>query len=386
MSTGLRLAAVVPAAGLSSRMGRLKPALPLGGSTVLALAVACLRAGGADDIVAVTGREPETVAALAREAGARVVHNPDFQEGMFSSMLAGVRALPPDADAFFVLPADIPLVRPATVRLLAQALAARPGSLVVYPRFGGERGHPPLIGAALAPRILGHDGQGGLRAVLAAVENESPELAMDVDTADAGTLLDLDRPEDYEAAQQRMRAPHLPLPREVEALWNIAGTPGPTRAHCRAVARAAWLMAGALNARRAETGAPPLDPALAEAAGLLHDVAKGRANHEEQGALIVVRHGFGALAPAIAAHRDLPLAPDAPLTERELVFLADKYVRGESLVPLEQRYREKIEQWGREPHVRDEIEDRMRRAQTVRNRLAEEMGTDPHTLLARGIS
>jgi hypothetical protein len=93
-------------------MGALKPALALGGSTVLECAVACLREAGAVDVVVVTGREADAVAALARRAGARPVHNPRYAEGMFGSMTTGVAALGPEVEAFFVLPADTPLVRP----------------------------------------------------------------------------------------------------------------------------------------------------------------------------------------------------------------------------------------------------------------------------------
>lgn len=374
---GLRLGAVVPAAGLSSRMGRLKPALPLCGTTLLQRAVSVLRRGGAQHVAVVTGREPDTVAALAREAGAEPVHNPRFEEGMFTSVAAGVAALPPGLDAFFVLPADIPLVRPATVRLLAEAFSAVPCA-VLHPRFRGQRGHPPLLRADLAPAILAHDGTGGLRAVLEAHEAE----ARDLDTADAGILLDLDRPEDYEDALARAETRRLPRPEEIEALWDLAGTPPDTRDHCRAVARAAGVLARALTAAAPQM-LSDMDPALAEAAGLLHDVAKGRPGHEEQGALLVSRHGFCALGPAIAAHRDLGPPADGRPTERDAVFLADKFVRGTQVLPLEERYREKLERWGGDPEVRRAIEGRLGRARAVRDQAQGLAGTDLYDLLRR---
>lgn len=367
-----RLGAVVPAAGLSSRMGRLKPALALGPSTVLECAVACLREAGVAEIVAVTGREAEAVAALARRAGARPVHNPDFERGMFCSVAAGVAALPDGLDGFFVLPADIPLVRPATVALVAEAFFAGPADWAV-PTFRGERGHPPLLSPTLIPRILNHDGTGGLRAVL-----DGPGLAaLEVPVADAAVLLDLDHPGDYERARELAARREVPEPEEVQALWDIAGTPPQTRAHCRAVGRAAAALARAVGG---------LDPALAEAAGLLHDVAKGERRHEEAGGRLLHRHGFAALAPLVAAHRDLDLAPDAPLTEREMVFLADKFVRGTTALPAERRYGEKIEQWSHDPEARRAIEGRLKRALAVRDRVRGAAGRDLLELVEEALS
>lgn len=373
----LRLGAVVPAAGLSSRMGALKPALALGGATVLECAVACLREAGAVDVVVVTGREADAVAALARRAGARPVHNPRYAEGMFGSVVTGVGALGPEVDTFFVLPADTPLVRPATCRAVAAALAAGDADWAV-PCFAGRRGHPPVVRARLIPAILGHGGGGGLRAVL-----EAPGVAVaEVPVPDAAVLMDLDEPGDYQQAVALATRRHVPLPGEVDMLWALAGTPEATRAHCRAVGRAAAALARALNARRGTPERPePLDPALAEAGGLLHDLAKGHKGHEAEGGRLLAAWGFAELAPLVAAHRDLELAPGAAIRERELVFLADKLVRGQEPVPVARRYDEKIAQWGHEPEVRREIEARKARALAVAARVCELLGPGAPELL-----
>jgi CTP:molybdopterin cytidylyltransferase MocA len=374
---GLRLGAVVPAAGLSSRMGRLKPALPLGTATVLECAVACLREAGAAEVVVVTGREADTVGALARRAGARPVHNPRYAEGMFGSMTTGMAALGPEVDAFFVLPADTPLVRPATCRAVAGALAAS-GADWAVPRFAGRRGHPPVLRSRLIPTLAGHGGAGGLRAAL-----EAPGLrAVDVDVPDAAVLLDLDEPGDYERAVALAARRHVPRAGEVEMLWTLAGTPEATRAHCRAVGRAAAALARALNARPGGPAASaPLDPALAEAGGLLHDLAKGHRRHEAEGGRLLAAWGFTALAPLVADHRDLDLAPGARPGERELVFLADKLVRGEEPVPVARRYDEKIAQWGHDPEVRRAIEARKARALAVEARVRGLLGPGAPDLL-----
>jgi CTP:molybdopterin cytidylyltransferase MocA len=188
--------AIILAAGFSSRMGRHKPLLPLGGFTLLERAARLFRSAGVENVLAVAGHRRGETRAEASRLGLACKENPTPEAGMFSSVLAGLRALPAEARAFFLLPVDIPLVRPGTVRAL---LAARneaperePG--VVYPVHGGERGHPPLIDAGLVPAILRHaarGGAGGLRPVLEAAP------ALDVPVGDPGILLDMDTPEAY---------------------------------------------------------------------------------------------------------------------------------------------------------------------------------------------
>jgi CTP:molybdopterin cytidylyltransferase MocA len=355
-----RAEALVLAAGLSERMGGFKPLLPLAGKTALERCVALFQEAGVESVRVVAGHRAEEVEAAARMAGAAAVRNPDFTAGMFSSVRAGVAALDPEAEVFFVLPVDIPLVRPSTVRrLLETAESAAGGDSwdILYPTFWGERGHPPLIRAGLAPAILGHAGKGGLRRVLA----EREERAWDLPVADAGVLRDMDLARDYAAAQERAERLDIPTDEEIAVLWDLAGTPMATREHCRAVARAAAGLCAALA--RAGAG---VDEALAQAAALLHDVAKGSRSHEAAGAAFLDAHGFARVAAVVAAHRDLRLGSGAAFTAREVVFLADKLVRGVEPAPLELRYQEKLEQWAHDPVVHAEISGRLDRARAVR--------------------
>ena len=359
----MQVEALILAAGLSERMGAFKPLLPLAGPSALERCVALFRAAGVGRVSVVCGHRGGETAAAARAAGAAAVPNPDFAQGMYSSVRAGVAALDPASEAFFVLPVDIPLVRPATVRRLLEAAeaAGEGGWDVFYPVFAGARGHPPLLAARLAPAVLEHSGRGGLRAVLEAREAAARDLAV----ADAGVLRDMDRSEDYAAMAERAARLEIPTDEEIAALWDLAGTLQETRDHCRAVARAAAGLGAAL-----ERAGQPVDGDLARAAALLHDLAKGQRRHEEAGARFLERHGLAALAPSVAGHRDLALGPGEPFTAREVVFLADKLVRGVESVPLEQRYREKMDQWAHDPAVQAEISGRLDRARDVAARFA----------------
>jgi putative nucleotidyltransferase with HDIG domain len=366
MTTGF--AAIIPAAGLSSRMGRFKPLLPLDGGTVLSRCVRLFKACGVERVVVVTGKRADEVAACAMEAGAVAVHNPAFEQGMYSSVLTGVRALMPETEGFFMLPADIPLVRPETVlRLLDEFRRARP--TVLYPRFKGERGHPPCIGAEAVSAILAHGGDGGLRAVLDGFEAD----ARDLDVADFGTVHDLDHPEDYELALA-VAGIGYPLEDECAELFRLYGVSDHILGHCRAVAAVAVALCGRLNDRLADRpGAVRLDPGLVLGAALTHDIGKGTKRHEAAGAELLRAHGFPDAADIVAAHFDLTLGDDAPVTEKEVVFLADKLVRCHGPVPLEGRYLEKVAMYRHEEGAEEAILGRLERARAVMARIDREM-------------
>ncbi len=114
-----RTAAVVLAAGRSSRMGTSKPLLQVGQVTAIERVVSSLRAAGAGQVVVVTGHNPEALLPVLSRLQVDRAHNPDYDSGMFSSVRAGAAALSADVDAFFVLPVDCPLVTPRVLRLLA---------------------------------------------------------------------------------------------------------------------------------------------------------------------------------------------------------------------------------------------------------------------------
>lgn len=192
MEASRHLGALVLAAGYSSRMGRFKPLLPFGRSSVIESAIELLRQAGVGDIAAVVGYRAAELQPLLNRLGVRCVLNPAYDRGMYSSVLAGFRSLPGDIAACFLLPGDMPGVQSGTIRLLADDYAIHQAP-VTYPVAGGRRGHPPLIANTVFPAILDSDGAGGLKSVLAAYNSASRE----VEVEDSGIHLDLDTPEQY---------------------------------------------------------------------------------------------------------------------------------------------------------------------------------------------
>ncbi len=186
-----RLAGIILAAGMSARMRRLKPLLPLGDTTVTGHVIATLQNAGVE-VLLVLGYRHQEIEAAVKNRPSRVVYNPDYEQGMFSSVCAGVRRLDPGCRAFFILPVDIPLVKTDTIQQLVDAGKTHPEN-IVYPVFNGQRGHPPLIPSSLIPGILGWKKEGGLKTFLQSYEKS----ALDVPVNDRFILVDIDTLEDY---------------------------------------------------------------------------------------------------------------------------------------------------------------------------------------------
>lgn len=190
------IAAIVLAAGASTRMGRQKLTLPLGdGRPLVRAAVERVLAAGLDDVVVVTGREAEAVAGALRDLPVRIASNPRYAEGQSTSVRAGLDALAPGTEAAVIVLGDQPLADPRVIRRLVATFQAthRPIAVPVY-RDG--RGNPALFAAALFEELRAVTGDRGGRDVIA----RDPARVAEV-VVDAPMPADVDTPEDYEAAR-----------------------------------------------------------------------------------------------------------------------------------------------------------------------------------------
>ena len=145
---------------------------------------------GADDAVAAAARVFAERAGQA--ARLRVVHCPDHAEGMGATLRAGTAALPSNAAGAFVFLGDMPLIPPAILPALADAVAA--GASAAAPIFEGRRGHPVLFARALLPQLASLSADEGARRVL---QGLGAALTL-VPTNDPGVLADVDLPTDLD--------------------------------------------------------------------------------------------------------------------------------------------------------------------------------------------
>jgi molybdenum cofactor cytidylyltransferase len=195
-----RLEAIVLAGGAGARFGGGKLTAPWRGGALIDGALAAAFAAPVRSVVVVTGADAgvePAAQALAERLGQsgrlRIVHCPEHAEGMGATLRAGVAALPPDAAAVYVFLGDMPLIPPAILPLLADAVAG--GAPAAAPVFEGQRGHPVLFSAALLPELAKSKGDEGARQVLRGLGDR---LALP-ESKDRGVLVDIDRPGDIDA-------------------------------------------------------------------------------------------------------------------------------------------------------------------------------------------
>ncbi|NHX35569.1 MULTISPECIES: nucleotidyltransferase family protein [Halolamina] len=191
------LLGLITAAGKSTRMGGFpKPLLTVDRQRFVERLIEQYREAGVDDVVVVLGYEADEVRSRADLSGARVVENERYEEGMLSSVRAGVReAQALDADGLLLSPVDYPVIPAAVIRTVVGAFAADRTADVIQPTTDGERGHPPLFAASTFDALL-HDPateEEGARAVVYADQTDTREVPVD----DARIFVDVDTPAAY---------------------------------------------------------------------------------------------------------------------------------------------------------------------------------------------
>lgn len=187
-----KIAAIVLAAGRSSRMGRNKLLLDLDGTPIVAHVVAQAAAAGFSEIVVVTGHQAGKVKAALPDTAAHLVEARDYASGMAASLKAGLKALSPSADAALILLGDMPLVSTDLIRTILAAYNPLEGRAIVLPVAEGKRGNPALFDRRFFAEMLALEGDVGARHIIASnaewvaeVPAPAREIFVDVDTPDA---------------------------------------------------------------------------------------------------------------------------------------------------------------------------------------------------------
>ena len=149
---GRRIAAIVLAAGRSTRMGGPNKLLAeISGRPLVRIAAQEALASQARPVIVVTGHQRERVEAAVSSLEVVLVHNPDFANGLSTSLKAGIAAVPADADGAIVCLGDMPQVDAKLIDRLLAAFDPEKGALVVVPTVDGKRGNPAVCRAAFFP-------------------------------------------------------------------------------------------------------------------------------------------------------------------------------------------------------------------------------------------
>jgi molybdenum cofactor cytidylyltransferase len=187
-----RVAAVVLAAGRSTRMGGPNKLLAeIGHRPLVRIAVEEALASRARPVIVVTGHQREEIETALAGLPVRFVHNPDFADGLGTSVKAGIAAVPADADGAILCLGDMPQVDASLIDRLIAAFDPDRGALVVMPTFEGRRGNPVLWSRRFFPDLTAIEGDVGARHLIGRYSEAVIEVPLEGNAA----LVDVDTPE-----------------------------------------------------------------------------------------------------------------------------------------------------------------------------------------------
>jgi molybdenum cofactor cytidylyltransferase len=189
------LTAIILAAGSSRRMGRNKLLLPYRGKPLLAYVTGNILSAGIDSIIVVTGHDAALIGEALKGLPVKLVHNPRYEEGMTSSIQAGVSAA--DGEGYMICLSDMALIAPEEYALLKNAFNRqhrRDNACIIQPAYDNQVGNPVIFSAAWRQAILEHTHPEGCKDIV----RSHPDNVYRVEMNSASILQDLDWPEDYD--------------------------------------------------------------------------------------------------------------------------------------------------------------------------------------------
>ena len=186
----MKFAAVVLAAGRSTRMQANKLLADLNGKPLLATTIEQIQASGVDEIVVVTGHDAEAVAAALSHTKVVIIHNPQYAGGLSTSVRCGIAAVR-NFDAAFICLGDMPLIRAADMQRMMLKFNVEQGRIVIAPTYRDQLGNPVLWGSKHFTALMELEGDRGARSLLEAQREQITEIAVEHE----GILLDADTPD-----------------------------------------------------------------------------------------------------------------------------------------------------------------------------------------------
>ncbi len=186
-----RVAAIVLAAGSSSRMRTNKMLADFRGQPMVRASVANIVASSVSRVVVVTGHEQGKVESVLADLPVQSVHNPFFADGLSTSLRCGLQAVADDADAVIICLADMPLVQPALIDKLIAAFNPTEHRSIIVPTHKGQLGNPVLWGREHFVRLMALEGDRGARQLVTQFKSD----AVEIDAGSDAVLRDADTPE-----------------------------------------------------------------------------------------------------------------------------------------------------------------------------------------------
>ncbi|MEN8203558.1 MAG: nucleotidyltransferase family protein [Bacteroidota bacterium] len=190
--------AIILAAGSSRRMGTQKLLLPFRKSTIIETVVDHVLSSKIKNVLVVLGPDPQKVKDVLAQKDLKFCHNQHHEEGMLSSVICGIRALPDEAEAALIYLGDQPEISAEVTNRVMEAYNDELFGIVI-PVYNYRRGHPLLVDMKYRREIEKLDLEQGLRAL----RHHFPEDVLEVEVDEPGILVDIDTQEDYSNATKK---------------------------------------------------------------------------------------------------------------------------------------------------------------------------------------
>jgi CTP:molybdopterin cytidylyltransferase MocA len=354
-----KIGVVIVAGGLSSRMKDFKPLLSIGKRSMIETTINNFRSVGADEIVVVTGYRANDIEGRLNNSNIKFVRNENYEfTQMFDSVCIGLKELKQRVSMIFVTPADSPFVQKFTLKKMIKEMG-NSDLKALQPSYKNMNGHPLLLSSDAVGEILNHDGTNGLHGVIDKFKDSYVNLSF----VDPGIILDADTPEDYLKLieyNENKDIPDVELCLKIQDYFNV---PGNVREHSIKVAMTAVGICGHLLKKGVV-----LDRKIIVAASMLHDIAKGIHDHSKVGALRLLDMGYDRVSEIVRTHMKLEYIPEI-ITEKEVVYLADKMVQRITPVSIEDRFAAKEEFYKHDEDILSNIEEKKKLTVNLYNKI-----------------
>jgi len=188
------LSAILLAAGESKRMGEPKQLMPLGKHTLLEQAIDNLLNSPVDETIVVVGHKAEEITRAIATKPVKIMFNPNYQQGMSTSIVAGLILVDPRSQAVILALGDQPLVESRTINQLIDAFNSHDKGIAV-PTHRGKRGHPIIFNIKYKAELLELEGDIGGREII----KNHPDDVLEVAVDSTSVISDIDTQDDYKS-------------------------------------------------------------------------------------------------------------------------------------------------------------------------------------------
>ncbi len=186
------VSAILLAAGQSKRMGQPKQLMPFGKSTIFGQTVDNLLGSTVNEIIVVLGYRAQEMSKILATRPVKIALNPDYKQGMSTSVVAGLKLVNSQAQVVLLALADQPLIDTQTINKLIEEYRKNDMGIIV-PTYQGRRGHPIIFSIKYKDKLMNLKGDVGGKQIV----EEHPQDVLEVPVDSEAIIIDINTLSDY---------------------------------------------------------------------------------------------------------------------------------------------------------------------------------------------